>query len=89
MDLTSPRLMYLKATLLLLTSALSCVLVLLDRPELRTAALLAIAIWSGCRAYYFAFYVVQHYVDPAHRYSGLLAFGRYVLTRRRVSSVHH
>jgi len=24
--------------------------------------------------YYFAFYVIQHYVDPAYRFSGLWSF---------------
>jgi hypothetical protein len=44
--------------------------------------MLAIAIWSFCRAYYFAFYVIQHYTDPQFRFAGLLSFAQYLLTRR-------
>ena len=46
-----------------------------------TAMLLAVAIWAFCRAYYFAFYVVEHYADPAFRFAGLLAFVRYLIRR--------
>jgi len=81
-DLTSPRLMYLKAGLLVLTGVLASTVILLDQPSLKLAALLGVAVWSFARAYYFAFYVIQHYIDPAHRYAGLAAFFRYALRRR-------
>jgi hypothetical protein len=55
----------------------------MEAPTLRTAALLAIAVWSFCRFYYFAFYVIEHYVDPSFRFSGLGDFLRYWWTRRR------
>jgi hypothetical protein len=35
----------------------------LAKPYFATIALLTIAIRSFCRFYYFAFYVIQHYVD--------------------------
>ena len=35
------------------------------------ASLLAVAVWSFCRAYYFAFYVLERYVDPGFKFSGL------------------
>jgi hypothetical protein len=38
------------------------------------------------RAYYFAFYVIQHYVDPGYRFSGLFSFLRYFLRSRRGGS---
>jgi hypothetical protein len=44
--------------------------------------LLAITIWCFCRSYYFAFYVIEHYVDPGYRFSGLGSFLRYFLSRR-------
>jgi hypothetical protein len=43
---------------------------------------LVVAIWAFCRAYYFAFYVVEHYVDPTYRYSGLLSLVRHALRKR-------
>ena len=44
--------------------------------------LFCLAIWSFCRAYYFAFYVIEHYVDPAFRFAGLLDFAKYLLRRK-------
>jgi hypothetical protein len=43
---------------------------------------MAIAIWSFCRLYYFAFYVIEHYVEPGWKFSGLGSFARYMLARR-------
>lgn len=82
MDITHPRLLYLKGALFVLLTLLACTLILLDRPTLRTAALLAVAIWSAARAYYFAFYVVEHYADPGYRFAGLWSFVRYLLRKR-------
>ncbi len=36
-----------------------------------------ICIWSFCRCYYFAFYVIEHYVDSGYRFSGLGSFVKY------------
>jgi hypothetical protein len=47
--------------------------------------LLALAVWCFCRFYYFAFYVIEHYVDPGFKFSGLWAFFRYAVSRRRKS----
>ena len=38
------------------------------------ALFLALTIWAFCRAYYFAFYVIEHYVDPGFKYAGLWDF---------------
>jgi hypothetical protein len=75
-DLRSPTLLYLKGGLMLLVGILAAGLLLAEHPDGRTAALLAIAIWGFCRAYYFAFYVITHYIDPGYRYAGLWAFVR-------------
>jgi hypothetical protein len=79
MDLKNPKLIYLKGGLFLLTGILSAGLILLEHPTLKIAMLLGIAIWSFARAYYFAFYVIQHYVDPAFHFAGLGSFVRYVM----------
>ena len=50
--------------------------------ELKTFVLLLFAIWGFCRAYYFAFYVIQHYIDPSYRYSGLIDFAKYSIKKR-------
>lgn len=81
-DVRNPRWLYIKAGLLLIVGLLAAAILLLDSPHWRTAALLAVAVWAFCRAYYFAFYVVQQYADPQFRFAGLLAFARYLLARR-------
>lgn len=81
-DLTSAPLLYLKAGLFLLLGVLASFLILLDNPSLKVAALLLLAIWAFARAYYFAFYVVQHYIDPGYRFAGLGSFARYLCKRR-------
>ncbi len=75
--------MWLKAALFLVIGVVSCVLILAEIPDLRVAALLVLAIWSFCRAYYFAFYVIEKYVDPSYRFSGIISALRYFMTRNR------
>jgi hypothetical protein len=81
-DLVDPRCMKLKAILFLFLGFGAAGLVLTECPSWRVALGLAIAIWSFCRFYYFAFYVIEHYVDPGWRFSGLWSFARYMLARR-------
>ena len=81
-DLTSPRLMILKALLFVALGAAAAGILLWDSPAWRTAALLAIAIWAFARAYYFAFYVIERYIDPSYRFSGLISAIRYLRSRR-------
>ncbi len=40
-------------------------------------------VWAFCRAYYFAFYVIEHHVDPGYRFSGLISFVAYALRKDR------
>lgn len=82
-DLTSPFLIKLKGILFLLVGICSAALLILEEPTLKIAVLLAITIWCFCRFYYCAFYVIEHYVDPAYRFSGLWSFARYLMQRRR------
>ena len=70
-DLKSAKLMYLKAALFLVIGLLSVTALLLDNPTLRTAFLLLLTIWSFCRLYYFFFYVIEKYIDPAYKFAGL------------------
>lgn len=81
-DLRNPKLIWLKGWLFLLGGILSFAAILLEAPQWRIAALLALCIWCFARFYYFCFYVIQHYVDPFYRFAGLLAFVRYVIRRR-------
>jgi hypothetical protein len=81
-DLQSHRLMWVKAVLFLVIGVVSAALILIECPEWRIALLLALAVWSFCRAYYFAFYVIEHYVDPSFRFSGLFSVLRYLSTKK-------
>jgi len=72
-----------KGTLFLFLGLLSAVLLFLEQRTLRTALLLTLSIWSFCRFYYFAFYVIEKYVDPGYRFSGLLSFARYLISKER------
>ena len=82
-DLTNPRLIKAKGILFLLIGIASAVLLILEQRTIRVAVLLAISIWCFCRFYYFAFYVIQHYVDPGYRFSGLWSFAYYWWSRQR------
>ena len=77
-DITNPRVLYLKAALFLVGGTMAAALVVLEKPNIRIAVLLALAVWCFARAYYFAFYVIEHYVDPSYRFAGLWSFARYV-----------
>ena len=74
--------MKLKALLFLVIGAASAVLLWLEAPYWRVALLIVLMIWSFCRAYYFAFYVIERYVDPQFRFSGLWSAVRYLCRRR-------
>lgn len=80
-DLTSATWIKVKGILFLLIGIVAAVLVFLDDPKWQTAVLLALVIWSFCRFYYFAFYVIEKYVDPGYKFSGLISFVKYWLKK--------
>jgi hypothetical protein len=82
-DLRSLAVIKLKAALFLIVGLLSSALLLMEKPTLRVLLLLTTAVWSFCRLYYFSFYVIQRYVDPEYRFSGLLSAARFLLLRRQ------
>ncbi|MGP0068910.1 MAG: hypothetical protein ACLQGP_35580 [Isosphaeraceae bacterium] len=80
-DIRSHRLLYIKGALFLGLGILASAILLIEHPSVKTAALLAVAVWAFARAYYFAFYVIEHYVDDGYKYAGLLSFVRYAMRR--------
>ena len=82
-DLTSSFWIKTKGILFLLLGIATAALLILDNPSLRNIALLALTIWCFCRFYYFAFYVIEKYVDPAYKFSGLWSFVCYLVQSRR------
>jgi len=82
-DLTNPFWIKLKGILFLIIGILSSALLIIETWSWRVAIMLVIAIWCFCRFYYFAFYVIEHYVDPGYRFSGLWSFFSYLISKRR------
>ena len=82
-ELADPRWIKIKGILFLLLGFLASATLLLEHPEIKVALLLCLAVWCFCRFYYFAFYVIEHYVDPGYRFSGLFSFAKYLCARRR------
>ena len=80
-DINKVWLLYLKAFLLFLTGFISSILLVLLNFNFKTIVLLLLAIWGFCRAYYFAFYVIKHFVDPTYKFSGLIDFAKYSIKK--------
>ena len=81
-DLKNPTVIFLKGFLFLGLGLLASMLLLFEAWNIKVFLLLALAVWAFCRFYYFAFYVIEHYVDSQYRFSGLLSFFRYLLRKR-------
>ena len=82
-DITSPTWIKVKGIMFLLVGILAATLLVLEHPTWKIALLLALSVWCFCRFYYFAFYVIEHYVDASYKFSGLWSFVRYLLQKRR------
>ncbi len=82
-DLKSSRAIIVKGFLMLLTGVMAAGILLWENPGWRTALLLGIAIWGFARFYYFAFYLIEKYVDGRFRFAGLGAFVGYLMNRRK------
>lgn len=82
-DLKSPRAIVLKGVVFLALGLLAGALLLLERPDWRVALLLALCVWAFCRFYFFAFYVIERWVDPRYRFTGLFDFARWMLSRKK------
>jgi len=82
-DLKSATWIKVKGVLFLLLGFAAAALLILENPGWKVAGLLALAIWCFCRFYYFAFYVIEKYVDPSYKFSGLWSFARYLFQSRK------
>jgi hypothetical protein len=80
-DIKDPRLIYAKGFMFLFGGLLAGLLLMLEHPSLKVLVLLVVCVWCFTRFYYFAFYVIEHYVDSGYRYAGLWSFVRYMLRR--------
>jgi hypothetical protein len=80
-DLKSAGWIKAKGILFLLAGLLAAVMLVMEHPDFKTIALLVLCVWCFCRFYYFAFYVIEHYVDPSFKFAGLASFAAYLVRR--------
>lgn len=78
-DIKSAKWLYFKGAMFLAAGILAAGGILLEHPDVHTVALLAIAIWSFCRFYYFLFYVIERYTDPTFKFAGLYSVFVYII----------
>jgi len=81
-DLTSATWIKVKGILFLLLGIASATLLVLEHPSWKVVLFLPITIWCFCRFYYFAFYVIEKYVDSSYKFSGLRSFVTYLMRDR-------
>lgn len=81
-DLKNPNVIVFKGVLFLALGVMSSVFLIVSVPSFKVAVLLAISIWSFCRFYYFAFYVIENYIDSSYKFSGLYSAITYLMQKR-------
>ena len=81
-DLKDARWIIAKGLMFLLAGVMASGLLLVEIPTLRAVVLLGLAVWCFCRAYYFAFYVIEHYIDGTYKYAGLWSAVVYLISRK-------
>ena len=81
-DLKSTRAILTKGLLFLILGIIASAMLLYYAQSWPIAALLVITVWAYCRFYYFAFYVIEHYVDSEYRFDGLISFVKYLVTQQ-------
>ncbi len=82
-EITNTRVIFLKGVLFLLGGVIASVILVIEHPSLKVAVLLATSVWCFARSYYFAFYVIEHYIDKDYVFSGLWSFILYMGQRRK------
>ena len=85
-DLKNPLFIHLKGWLFLLIMLVAAGLLILQRPHWRTATLVLLVMWSSARFYYYLFYVIEKYVDPDFKFSGVVSVLKYFLSRNKDNS---
>ena len=81
-DIKNKDLIVFKGLMFLLLGILASAILIAFVPRFEIIALLAIAVWAFCRFYYFAFYVIENYVDSDHKFDGLYAVLAYIAKRK-------
>jgi hypothetical protein len=82
-DLGSRTWIVVKGILFAAIALIAAALLLVEKPSVTRAVLLALLVWASCRFYYFLFYVLERYVDSSLRYAGVVALLAATARRRR------
>lgn len=85
-DITNSTWLWAKGALFLGLALAASVLLVIEAASIKVAMLLAVSVWAFCRFYYFAFYVIEHYIDPSYRFSGPTSLLVYALRKREERS---
>ncbi len=83
-NIESPFWLWIKGGLFVAIGCLCLVFVAMVTQSVQVVAVCCLAIWAFCRAYYFAFYVIENYIDPKFRFAGLLSVLGYFLDKDQV-----
>lgn len=78
-DLQNPRWMYMKAVCFALIVLISAAGLLFPVFSWRVLVLVCLLVWASARFYYFCFYVIERYIDPSFRFSGMGSVLGYLL----------
>jgi hypothetical protein len=82
-DIKNSSLIHFKGWLFFITGLLSAGILIAETMDLKIACLLLLSVWSFCRFYYYAFYVIEKYTDSQFKYAGLISFIRYLWFNKR------
>ena len=83
-NIESPFWLWIKGGLFVAIGCLCLVFVAMVTQSVQLVAVCCLAIWAFCRAYYFAFYVIENYIDPKFRFAGLLSVLGYFVDKDQV-----
>lgn len=78
-DLKSTKWIYAKGAGFLIIILMCFGVLIFDEVKWRRAFLGLCLIWSSARFYYFLFYVIEKYVDPNFKFSGVWSAVQYLL----------
>jgi len=81
-DIRSKPLIIVKGLLFLVIVLITASALFALSPDWLTAGLILILIWASARFYYFLFYVLEKYVDPSLKYSGIRDLLRHLPRRK-------
>jgi hypothetical protein len=81
-DIKDPRLLWIKGSLFVVLGLMALGILVLLTGNISVFIVALIAIWAFCRAYYFAFYVIEHYIDSRFRFAGLISALNYCLSAK-------